>query len=115
MCVCVCVCVCDRYAFENYLTDFDTSFCKMFLEGRGRSPFRNSYPFQYGGRNAIRPMRLHDKSITYGNYTISNYNQLFTLILGFVHTDDVIILPYYRNLLTMLQQPAFNKFSLLYM
>ena len=59
-------------------------------------PFRNSYSFQYGGRNVIRPKRLHAKSIIC-NYTISKYNQLFTLILGFVHTDDVIVLPYYRN------------------
>src|SRR5436190_19997136 len=67
-------------------------------------------------RNAIRPIRLHVKSITYGNYTFSKYNHsCFTVILGFAHTGDMSILPQYTIQLTMLQQPTFNEFSLIRM
>ena len=42
-------------------------------------------------------------------------NQLFTLILGFVHTGEYIIFPSCGKRLTMLQQPAFSEFPLICM
>src|SRR5436190_20483610 len=99
-CACVCVCVIVMH-LKTTCPILILLFAKCSLRvggGRRTIPVSKFLSVSIWRTKCSSPHKIACyKSITYGNYTISNYNQLFTLILGFVHTDDVIVLPYYKN------------------